>query len=91
MNTISFHDSHVYPGCSAIILFSIVPNGTTVPATAEFSDGSIATAEVEQVSQVEVLVHISAYTTARGTGIPPKSWQLRYDNATDLWKVVAKM
>lgn len=91
MNTISFHDTHVYPGCLAIILFKIVPNGTTVPVTAEFSDGSIATAEVEQINPDEVSVRIDAYTTARGTHISEKIWRLRYDNAQELWKVVAKM
>lgn len=91
MNRISFHDTHVYPGCSAIIFFKIVPDGTTVPIIAEFSDGSIATAEVEQVSSNEVFVRIDAYTTVRGTRIPEKAWGLRYDNAPDLWKVVARM
>ncbi len=90
MNTTNFHDSHVYPGCLATILFKI-PEGTTMPVTAEFSDGSIATAEVEQVNTEEILVHISACTTARGTRIPEKSWRLRYNSATDLWKVAAKM
>lgn len=66
MNKISFHDTHTYPGCSAIIFFKI-PSGTTVTTTTEFSDGSIATAVVEQVDSGEVLVHIDAYTTARGT------------------------
>lgn len=91
MNTISFRDSHVYPGCSAIILFKIVPNGTTVPATVDFSDGSTATAEVEQVNPGEVFVRVDAYKTARGTRISEKTWRLRYDNVQELWKVAAKM
>jgi len=91
MNTISFHDTHVYPGCTAIIFFKIVPNGTVMPVTAEFSDGSIATAEVEQSGPEEILIHIDAYTTERGTRIPAKNWRLRYDNETDIWKVAAKI
>lgn len=91
MNTISFHDTHAYPGCSAIILFNIVPDNTTVPVAAEFSDGSIAMAEVEQMSRHELLVHVGAYTTAHGTRISKKSWHLQYDNTRDIWKVVAKM
>ncbi|MFT4094259.1 MAG: hypothetical protein QM640_11525 [Niabella sp.] len=91
MNKISFHDTHVYPGCSAIIFFKIASDGTIVPVTAEFSDGSIAVAEIEQTRSDGVLVHVEAYTTARGTCIPEKTWRLRYDNELDLWKVIAKM
>lgn len=91
MNKISFHDTHVYLGCSAITFFKIVPNGTTVPVIAEFSDGSSATAEVEQVNADDAFVRIDAYITARGTRIPGKTWRLRYDNAPDLWKVAARM
>lgn len=91
MNTISFHDTHAYPGCSAIIFFNIVPDNTTAPVSAEFSDGSITTAEVEQVNRHELLVHVDAYTTAHGTRIPKKSWRLQYDNTRDIWKVVAKI
>lgn len=91
MNRISFHDTHVYPGCSAIIFFRIVPNGTTVQAIAEFSDGSIAAAEIEQVKPDEVFARVDAYRTARRTHIPEKAWRLRYDSAHDLWKVVARM
>lgn len=89
MNTINFHDTHVYPGCLATIFFKI-PDGGTVRVTAEFSDGSVAAAEVEQVNKEEILVHISAYATARGTRISEKSWRLRYDSAADLWKVTAR-
>lgn len=81
----------MYPGCSAIIFFNIVPDGTTVQAIAEFSDGAVAPATVEQVNPDEVLIRIDAYETARRTRIPGKAWRLRYDNAQDLWKVVAKM
>jgi len=91
MNRISFHDTHVYPGCSARIFFRIVPDGAAVQAIAEFSDGSIATADVGQVNPDEVFVRIDAYETARHTHIPEKAWRLRYDSAQDLWKVIAKM
>ncbi|MFT3750232.1 MAG: hypothetical protein QM768_18085 [Agriterribacter sp.] len=87
MNRISFHDTHVYPGCSAIIFFRIASDGTTVPVSVEFSDGSNATAEVEQVYPDEMLIRIDAYATARGTSIPGKTWRLRYDKSLDLWKV----
>ncbi len=87
MNTISFHDTHVYPGCLATIL--TIPAGVA-PAVAEFSDGSMATAESERLGPDEILVRIDAYTTARRTRIPAKSWRLTCDNNRDLWKVVAK-
>ncbi len=91
MNRISFHDTHVYPGCSAIIFFRIVPDGSTVQAIAEFSDGSIAAAEVGQVNPDEIFVRIDAYKTARDTRISEKAWRLTYDDARDLWKVAARM
>ncbi|MGC4235124.1 MAG: hypothetical protein QM594_19295 [Niabella sp.] len=91
MNRISFHDTHVYPGCTAIIFFKIIPNSTVMPVTAEFSDGSIAVAEVEQLGPEEILIHIDTYITERGTRISEKSWRLRYQNEPDLWKVAARM
>lgn len=91
MNRISFHDTHVYPGCSAVVFFKIASDGTTMPVSVEFSDGSIATAEVEQVRPDEMLIRIDAYTTERGTRIPEKTWRLRYDKGWDLWKVAARM
>ncbi len=91
MNRISFHDTHVYPGCLAIFYFRITPAGTTLSALAEFSDGSTAAAEVGQVSPEEVFVRIDGYITTRGSNIPEKTWRLRYDNDQDFWKVVAKM
>lgn len=91
MNKISFHDTHVYLGCPAIILEKVIPNGTTVPGIAEFIDGTVTTAEFEQLSPDELFVRIDAYMTARGTRIPEKSWRLRYDNVPSLWKVVARM
>lgn len=78
----------IYPGCLATILFKI-PDGTTIPVTTEFSDGSFATAEGEQMTRGEAFILIDACTTARGTRIPEKSWRLRYDSAADLWKVTA--
>jgi len=90
MNKISFHDTHVYPGCLATIVEKNVPDGTIVPAIAEFSDGSIATAEFEQLNPDEVFVRIDAYTTARRTQIPAKAWRVRYDNTLGIWKVVAR-
>lgn len=91
MNRISFHDTHVYPGCTAIIFFRIAQDGTTMPAVAEFTDGVTVMTEVERVSPDEVLVRIDAYTTARGTRIPEKTWRLKYEDVPDLWKVAAKI
>ncbi|MFT3901584.1 MAG: hypothetical protein QM727_00255 [Niabella sp.] len=91
MNRISFHDTHVYPGCLAIIFFKINPDGTVMPAQAEFSDGAVAGAEIGQVVSNEVHVRIDAYQTARGTRIPEKAWRLRYDEEQDIWKVTGKM
>jgi len=91
MNRISFQDTHVYPGCLAIFFFKIIPENTTLTVVAEFSDGGITNAEVEQVNSKEVIVHIADYKTAHGTCIPEKTWRLRYDSSQDLWKVVAKM
>ncbi|MFT3749106.1 MAG: hypothetical protein QM768_12345 [Agriterribacter sp.] len=72
MHTISFLYTHVYPGCTAIYLFTPA-DGATVAAMAEFSDGATATAVIEQVNPAEVLVHIDAYHTARGTRISKKT------------------
>ncbi|GGC17825.1 hypothetical protein GCM10011386_07210 [Parapedobacter defluvii] len=91
MNRISFQDTHVYPGCMAILFFAIAPNHTTVSALAEFSDGAVADAEVEPVNSEELVVRIDCYTTASGTHIPKKTWRIRYDNTQDIWKAVAKM
>jgi hypothetical protein len=91
MNKISFHDTHVYPGCPVRISGKIAPDGTAAPAIAEFSDGSIAAAECGQLNPGEVAIRIDAYTTARGTRIPEKAWRLRYDNDSDLWKVASRM
>ncbi len=88
MNTISFHDTHVYPGCLATIL--AVPAGVT-PGTAEFSDGSMVAVTLERLDREEVIVRVDAYTTARGTRIPSKDWRLVYDDGRDLWKVAAKV
>ncbi len=88
MNAISFHDTHLYPGC--LVTISAIPPGVT-PVVAEFSDGSRATAESERLGPDEILVRIDAYTTARRTWIPAKSWRLTYNNDHDLRKVVAKV
>ena len=91
MNRITFPDTHVYPGCAVILNFRIGPNDTTLSALAEFSDGSDAHAEIEQVNPDELLVYIDGYKTAAGTSIPEKSWRIRYDNVRELWKVVARL
>ena len=91
MNNISFHDTHVYPGCLATVAEKIVSPGTTVPAIAEFSDGSMATAVVEPLTTDEMILHIDAYSTARHTRIPAKAWRARYDDDEDIWKVVARV
>ncbi|WP_300601903.1 hypothetical protein [Niabella sp.] len=72
MNRISFPDTHVYPGCTAIFFFKLVSGGITGPVTAEFSDGSIAVAEAEQIDAGEAVVRIDAYTTEHGTRIPQR-------------------
>lgn len=90
MNKICFYDTHVYPGCLARFYFRVTPGGPFVSASAEFSDGAVAGAEVEPVSAEEVIVRMEAYTTARNTRIPGKTWRLRYDKALEVWKV-AKM
>ncbi len=91
MHRISFHDTHIYPGCTAIIFFKIVPDGSAIPVFAEFSDGSITTAAIEQVKQDEILIRVDAYTTGHGTHIGKKVWRLRYNIDLDLWKVVSRM
>lgn len=91
MNSISFHDTHVYPGCLATIPEKIVPVGTTAPAIAEFSDASMATAAIEPLKADEMIIHINAYATERHTRIPAKAWRSRYDKDQDIWKVVAKV
>ncbi|MBL7737571.1 MAG: hypothetical protein JNL51_19075 [Chitinophagaceae bacterium] len=91
MNTISFHDTHAYPGCTAIVSENAVREGTTAPAIVDFSDGATATAIFEKINPEEISIHVDAYTTARGTRIPQKTWRLRYNNAQDIWKVAGKM
>lgn len=91
MDTIIFHDTHAYPGCTAIIPENAVGEGTMAPAIAEFSDGAIAMAAFERLNPDEILIRVDAYTTARGTRIPKKVWRLRYDSSQDLWKVAAKV
>lgn len=91
MKKISFHDTHVYPGCMAILFSHIAPNSTTVSVLAEFSDGRVAHAEIEPIDAKELVVRIDGYTTAHGTRIPKKTWRLRYDNNQDFWKVVGRM
>lgn len=91
MHTISFHDTHVYPGCLATIPGKVTTDGTSVTALAEFSDGATASAELERLSQDEVFIRIDAYTTARRTHIPEKAWRLRYDKVPDIWNVIAKI
>ncbi|MFT4024268.1 MAG: hypothetical protein QM664_10850 [Flavihumibacter sp.] len=87
MNTIRFHDSHVYPGCIATIPNSQVRGSVN----ASFDDGSGSMAEAEPLGPGELLVHIDAYTTARRTRIPAKSWRMKYDNTLDCWKVEEKI
>lgn len=91
MNRINFQDTHVYPGCLALFSFKVAPNNTTMVATAEFSDGTVADAEVEQVSTGEVIVRIDGYTTTRGTNIPQKTWRLKHDHKQNIWKVDQKV
>ena len=91
MNSISFHDTHVYSGCLATVAEKIVSAGTTEPAIAEFSDGSMATAVIEPLDADEMVIHIDAYSTARHTCISAKAWRARYDNDQDIWKVVARV
>lgn len=91
MNSISFHDTHVYAGCLATISEKIASPGTAVPAIAEFSDGSMATAVVEPLTTGEIIIHIDAYSTAHRTCIPPKAWRVRYTHDQDIWKVVVRV
>lgn len=91
MTSITFHDTHVYPGCLATVAEKIVTTGTTEPVIAEFSDGSMATAVIEPLDADKIIIHIDAYSTARRTRIPAKAWRARYDNDQDIWKVVARV
>ena len=83
---LSFHDTHAYPGCGAIL----VDDGadTRGGAVVEFSDGSVAAATYELLAADEMLLRVDPYTTARRTRIPAKSWILRRNG--DRWKVTAK-
>lgn len=91
MNRISFHDTHIYPGCLAIFHFRVGENRYILPALAEFSDESVAPAEVEPESPTEVIIRVESYITARGTHIPGKTWRLKYDKNREHWKVTAKL
>lgn len=91
MNRITFHDTHVYPGCLATFHFRVTPGSPLLAAIAEFSDGAATDAEVEPLSSGEVVIRVEGYTTTRKTSIPGKAWRLTHDQARDIWKVRAKI
>lgn len=91
MNKIYFHDTHASPGCLAVFFFRIAAGYSTLSALAEFSDGSTADAEIEQINPEEAILRIDSYDTAQGTTIAEKTWRLKFDYAQDLWKVVSKI
>ncbi|MBX2951140.1 MAG: hypothetical protein KF870_01465 [Leadbetterella sp.] len=91
MNRITFHDTHVYPGCLANFHFGVNPGSHLLSALAEFSDGASAEAEVEPLSSGEVIIRVEGYTTTRKTPIPGKAWRLTHDKTRDLWKVTGKI
>lgn len=85
---IFFSDTHAYPGCRARGA-ALPRSGRSVPALAEFSDGSIAVARGRRVGDAELRLAVRPYATARGTKIAAKTWVLRLAGG-DRWVVAAK-
>lgn len=90
-NKISFQDTHVYQGCTALLDFVPSPNHPFLSVTIEFNDGILTRAEVEALSSEELILSVDSYTTLSGTFITAKNWQLTYDAKAEYWNVKAKL
>ena len=75
-------DSHARPGCAA--LADAQPQEG--PAHVEFSDGTVACAQVERLDDGRIALTIDAYRTGSGTAIAQKSWLLE-NQGEDRWRV----
>jgi len=91
MNKINFLDSHIYKGCLVVLSFTVMPGKNFFLALAEFNDGSVIDAEVEQIDPEELIIHIDLYTTKRGTDIPDKNWRMKYNRSEEIWKVTERL
>jgi hypothetical protein len=82
---IRFTHTHVYPGAHCSIETS-----SRRKALVEFSDGVVASGTVERRRRDELQLAIDAYTTARGTHIVAKRWELQRE-AADRWRVLKRL
>ncbi|MEQ8293127.1 MAG: hypothetical protein RIA08_13055 [Roseovarius sp.] len=73
-------NTHLYPGATGTILSGEPVSG---PVTLRFADGGGAAGTLSG----EVL-HTAPYTTAAGTGITAKSWQIAFDG--DRFRITAR-
>jgi hypothetical protein len=80
-----FANSHAYPGCRV----TVDGAGGRGHATAEFSDGSVASCVYARAADGHIRVTVSAYTTRRRTAIAEKSWLLA-ESADGTWKVARR-
>lgn len=91
MNKINFLDSHIYKGCPAVLSFKVMSGKNFFLALAEFNDGSVTDAEVEQINPEELIISIDRYTTKRRTDIPDKNWRMKYNRSEEIWKVTERL
>ncbi|MEQ8898486.1 MAG: hypothetical protein RID23_15475 [Roseovarius sp.] len=73
-------NTHLYSGATGAILSGEPVNG---PVTLRFADGGAATGALSAGK-----LHMNPYTTAAGTDIAAKSWQVAFDG--DRFRVTAR-
>ena len=84
-----FAHSHAYPGCRLRTTEDGV-GPRHAEDLVEFSDGSVAAGRHE-VRDGTIVLHVGAYTTARGTRIAARSWRLEPDGDEGRWRVRARL
>ena len=75
--------SHLYPGAQG----SLRGEATGSACVVEFADGSAAFGEL--VGGEATILELGPYTTARGTGIPPKRWKVAF--ADGRFRILSKL
>lgn len=88
---VSFHDSHVYPGCAATLTEDDHRGERNGKAVAQFRDGTVVAAAYQRLAADEIVLRVDAYATARQTPIAAKTWKLARARLGDFWKVKAKV
>ncbi len=79
-------DSHLYPGCRAVMDEGIDEG----PGHAEFSDGTVAGARTTLLGEDRIALTIDRYRTGSGSEIETKSWLLERQDG-DRWRVIRRL